>query len=379
MRDSNTELNSQLGWLAAKNDLSERDYMIQTELASLNLKASQDGFLTKEVEALNNKIAIAKTDLALQQQIQQAYEEQLKTIRDLGTSVVKGASDPRITAEQKYIDAKIALENYFVTTGEITEATYLQTLKALNEQYTLEKYDIERASMDKTIALNNLKTQSVLDNYQREQDALARTTRLQEIAETNRLKNMGFTNDEAQSMAKNYVEFSKKSETEKAQWAIQQGASVLDEMGKTNKAAFQAAKAFNIANAIMNTYAGVTKALAAYPPPFNLIAAGATLAMGLAQVATIRSQQYSGRAIGGTVGKDQSYIVGERGPELFTPTGSGTITPNQNLKSQGDVSVNFTINAVDTRNFQQLLAEQKGLIVGMVRSAVNDRGRSFSA
>ena len=193
------------------------------------------------------------------------------------------------------------------------------------------------------------------------------------------LMNQGWTLEQASQMSRENADFMKKTETEKAQWAIQQAGSVLDELGKTNKTAFQAAKAFNIANAIMNTYAGVTKALATYPPPFNFIAAGTTLAMGLAQVATIRSQQYSGRAIGGTVGGNNSYIVGERGPELFTPTGSGTITPSQNLRSQGDVSVNFTINAVDTRNFQQLLAEQKGLIVGMVRSAVNDRGRTFSA
>jgi len=34
-----------------------------------------------------------------------------------------------------------------------------------------------------------------------------------------------------------------------------------------------------------------------------------------------------GRAAGGPVYAGQSYVVGERGPEMFTPTGSGTITP----------------------------------------------------
>ena len=35
-----------------------------------------------------------------------------------------------------------------------------------------------------------------------------------------------------------------------------------------------------------------------------------------------------GRAIGGPVSGGSSYLVGERGPEIFTPLGSGMITPN---------------------------------------------------
>lgn len=37
------------------------------------------------------------------------------------------------------------------------------------------------------------------------------------------------------------------------------------------------------------------------------------------------------RAMGGTVQMNQPYLVGERGPELFTPSGYGNITPNSQL------------------------------------------------
>jgi len=37
-----------------------------------------------------------------------------------------------------------------------------------------------------------------------------------------------------------------------------------------------------------------------------------------------------GRASGGPVSRGSSYVVGERGPELFTPSGSGFISPNGN-------------------------------------------------
>lgn len=49
------------------------------------------------------------------------------------------------------------------------------------------------------------------------------------------------------------------------------------------------------------------------------------------------------RADGGPVRAGRSYIVGERGPELFTPSASGHIVPNDQL-SGGGVVVNQTIN-----------------------------------
>jgi hypothetical protein len=49
-----------------------------------------------------------------------------------------------------------------------------------------------------------------------------------------------------------------------------------------------------------------------------------------------------GRAAGGPVAAGQSYVVGERGPELFTPGTSGGITPN------GATIVQNTFHIVDT-------------------------------
>ena len=38
-------------------------------------------------------------------------------------------------------------------------------------------------------------------------------------------------------------------------------------------------------------------------------------------------------ASGGPVSAGETYLVGEQGPELFTPAGSGTVTSNADLKS----------------------------------------------
>jgi len=65
----------------------------------------------------------------------------------------------------------------------------------------------------------------------------------------------------------------------------------LSVMGQRNKG-------FAIAEALVNTYLGVSKTLATYPYPFNLAPAGLHLAAGLAQVSNIRSGS-SGGSIGG--------------------------------------------------------------------------------
>jgi hypothetical protein len=43
----------------------------------------------------------------------------------------------------------------------------------------------------------------------------------------------------------------------------------------------------------------------------------------------------SNRAIGGYTNAGTSYLVGERGPEIFTPSGGGQITPNNQIGSGG--------------------------------------------
>ena len=51
-----------------------------------------------------------------------------------------------------------------------------------------------------------------------------------------------------------------------------------------------------------------------------------------------------GRAFGGPVTSGRPYIVGERGPEMFVPSGSGNIVPNNKLGG-GGVNVQVVVNA----------------------------------
>jgi hypothetical protein len=55
-----------------------------------------------------------------------------------------------------------------------------------------------------------------------------------------------------------------------------------------------------------------------------------------------------GRAMGGPVSAGTAYMVGERGPELFVPKGSGTIVPNGAGRG---ATINLTVNgAIDSES-----------------------------
>ena len=63
------------------------------------------------------------------------------------------------------------------------------------------------------------------------------------------------------------------------------------------------------------------------------------------------------RATGGPVSAGSPYMVGERGPELFMPSGSGTIIPNNQMSSMGSTTnvTNNYINAIDVKSFEDRL------------------------
>ena len=85
--------------------------------------------------------------------------------------------------------------------------------------------------------------------------------------------------------------------------------------------------------------------------------------------------QVKARANGGGVGMGQAYMVGERGRELFIPNQDGEIVSNERLQQLG-TNVNFTINATDVRGVKELLIDNRAVIVNIVNSALNQKGKA---
>lgn len=89
-----------------------------------------------------------------------------------------------------------------------------------------------------------------------------------------------------------------------------------------------------------------------------------------AQIRSLTADSDPGfRAMGGPVTGGSPYVVGERGPELFVPNGSGTIVPNHQM---GGGSVNITVQAgafmgsqQDARKYAKMIMDAyKDLMAG---------------
>jgi tape measure domain-containing protein len=347
LRDLKTEAN-RISQEANRLDILNLD--LREQQAAVDAKRLQFGQLfTAEMEAQTRAMVEQQQATRNMLAVEQARRA-LSGTQTFGESVSRGTGVQQRMNPQGALDVqnkmdmdalKVHLDNKL-----ITEDQYQQQLLRLKKEYA------------------NKSNELFIQQVQTERDQ--RQTAIQ--AEQQRL-------GKTQEQAKAYSEFMMKTEAQKAQMTIEAAGQMFSALGAQNKKAFEAAKAFNIANAIMNTYMAVTKALAVYPFPLSLVFAGGALAMGMAQVAQIRSQQYSGRALGGPVMGGQTYMVGESGPELFTPSTTGSITRNGDLGGGGAVNVTFNIQANDTSGFDDLLMSRRGLIRSVISDAMLESGR----
>lgn len=79
-----------------------------------------------------------------------------------------------------------------------------------------------------------------------------------------------------------------------------------------------------------------------------------------------------GRATGGPVSPGRAYVVGERGPELFVPTSSGTIAVPGGQGAR-DVRVTINLNAPAGVDAPQLFARSGRQVARAVRMALAEQ------
>jgi tape measure domain-containing protein len=309
---------------------------VQQQQAARNLLAIDQS--RRELAGRSTFAEQVQRGTGLQQQLfpQRALETQNKMDMD----ALQSHLDAKLITEQEYEEAVFKLR---VLYQDKQNQLYLNAVNAQKQRI----YNQQQA--EATAYAENLRSQQSIFGYRQ------------------------FSEDAIQEIIDKRTSWERKTEEEKAQYVIQQGADMFNALGAQNKKAFEIAKAFNIANAIMNTYLGATKALA-QGGIFGVLSAIGIVATGLAQVAQIRSQTYSGRALGGPMVGGQSYLVGERGPEIFTPGNAGSMTPNNQIAG-GATNITFNIVANDTKGFDQLLVERRPLITKIIADAQLERGR----
>ena len=167
--------------------------------------------------------------------------------------------------------------------------------------------------------------------------------RLESEAEDQRIiLNMERSQAHRAMLAEELEDARQKAEAEKALTAevakstISTIAGMSATLASESRELFNLNKAASIAMVYINAAEAASKAYAQLGV-FGPIAAGTIYALAIANIGKIASQNYPERQAGGDVRPGETYLVGERGPELLTMGQyGGNVTPNRNL-AQGVV------------------------------------------
>jgi len=156
------------------------------------------------------------------------------------------------------------------------------------------------------------------------------------------------------------------------------------------KAMFAASKAFAIADATISIAQGLSKA-ASLGFPAGIIGMAQVAAATSTIVSSIQAVQLEfagGRAAGGPVMPGKAFLVGERGPELFSPGSAGNITPNDRLGGKVNIVVNNFTDAQaevrttdngDEKTVEIIIARTKNSIASDIRQGTGDVNRSMQS
>jgi hypothetical protein len=312
-----------------------------------------------EADAILRKIEAHEVEIEQLKRIKDLQRETLEQI-DAHDKEVKKAEDnaakmaqldeTRIEREARLRDERLAQIEADRAKELISDKEYLDAKASIHAAYNTALAEDERRTMDEM---------NQIDQERRDfQKKLDEDRRAAAAEITNAL--LEFED----------VLLKGKSEKEKAAYRL---AINLADAEKRQNAADIMSKSYLAA---MKAYAS----LAGIPiigPALGAAAAAAAITVGTSYAA----KSLTGRALGGQVRAGESYIVGERGPEVLTMGTGGRITPNEALRNESNTTANkttnvsFNIEAADASGFDRLLNSRRGLIIQMINEAVEDQGR----
>lgn len=267
------------------SDAQNKVLEAERKLADLRRRAADPNEIT------NAEFGLEKSKLDVEEatlRIQEAEEDLAKTLKDPDASPIE-----KRRAELKLVSAKFGLRDAIISQG----ASEAELIAIRNTGATSEELaDAERELSDAKLAV-----QDAIDNQTSSLQAL------NEEQENYRKVTEGIREDDEE-----FIELSKEV--------------VAAEEAQTD-AARSLRDAREQAAAATDTLRKAEEELRSSRKELRLARGGAP-----------------GRAFGGPVSRGGAYMVGERGPELFVPTGSGNIIPNNNLGG-GGTTVQVVVNA----------------------------------
>ena len=260
---------------ARRNDLTAQlNQRYANELAQLRDRQNEEQRIRDE--ALEDLRLHLRTEEEI---IQESYERNLDTIQSSGAS-------PEVQEELTgRLNEQLATD---LIGGRDEPDTYQEQLDAINDFYETRRESI----------LNNVR---LTEEQRTELEIELTEQRNERISELERARN-------AQILGSNAQTFGALAEL---------AGTFAGEQSSAYRTLFGISKAFSVAQALVKTYQSVQDAYAEGGPIVGPALAAAALATGLANVAQIRSTNFSGAFNdGGIIPQGRIGLVGEFGPEL---------------------------------------------------------------
>lgn len=317
----------------------------------------------KRVAALD--IAINATKEANQTEIED-YEAKITAIESLQQSLLQSANNinTSIVEANATKNETLALQEQERTQKAIDELTEREELltavrdefKAIRDEKAQIEKDLETAEGARRIALlgRRLKLEKKLEK-QSNLEKLTANKKFEKARED--LRKTADQNEIANYEAR--LKLQQSFTTASLNLANNLAALSIAISGKQNKAIFLIQKAAAVAQAVVATSLGVTKALGAAPPPANFALASLVGAAGAAQIATITATAIQGFAKGGLVeggvpGRDSVPMIAQRG-EIVAPRSNfeeviGSVRAQREaeaLREEGGAATEVTIGFAD--------------------------------
>lgn len=267
-------------------------------------QARQDAIYQKKVEALEKEKQLKQEAHNWDYNAEDAYQQQLQELREgydeKANELSKQQSD--IEKEEKKAQQELDFQDKLLTLQE-QGATQWE----IEEEQMRQNHEQEREALNELLASNQVSQ----EEYNKRLSILNRKQSQDEI---------------------NLKRKTEESKLQLALGALSQAKQLFGEHTAVGKAAA-------VAEAMINTYLGITKALSAYPPPYNAIMAGVTGAMGMLNVKKIietnvkyekggilkgKSHNEGGipftvAGLGGFEAEGGEYIVNKRATAMYFP------------------------------------------------------------
>lgn len=314
------------------NLINDEEYF-RAKLGFITLNTrEQEAALQKEIDRLQQEKLIGKERIDNQRKIAEVQAKLDKVRADAVaetevTTIQAAAANAKLA--QSYVDAKVAADAYIASITRrnqlelegIGRGTKFREIQQGRLQIE-EKFIQQRQILERDLR-NNVITREAFDTYlSTAQDTYQREVALYEQRTAAILKKEeDWVNGATEAMA-NYIEQSRNVAQQTEELFTNAFKGIEDsivEFVKTGKLSFKSL-ADSIVEGLIRIQ--VRKVLAG-------VIEGVSGGGGGGGVINLLGGLFGGgRALGGPVSAGTSYVVGERGPELFTPGTSGMITPN---------------------------------------------------